>query len=70
MSSAERKTNGIKTLPGSLLEAMDALECDDVIRGVLGSDIAGKYIAAKRAEYAAYSANVSQWEVDEYLSKI
>lgn len=70
MSSAERKANGINTLPGSLLEAMDALECDDVIRGVLGSDIAGKYISAKRAEYAAYSANVSQWEVDEYLSKI
>lgn len=70
MSPAEREANGITLLPGSLGDALDALEKDELIRDVLGADIAAKYIAAKRAEFADYLAHVSQWEVDEYLYKI
>ena len=70
MSAAEREANGIKTLPGSLGESIDALLKDELIQGVLGPDIAGKYIEAKKAEFADYLAHVSQWEVDEYLYKI
>ena len=70
MSAADRAENGIRLLPGSLGEAIDALEKDELIKGVLGADITEKYIAAKRAEYADYCAHVSRWEVDEYLYKI
>ncbi|MBQ7583746.1 MAG: type I glutamate--ammonia ligase [Lachnospiraceae bacterium] len=70
MTASEREANGIRTLPGSLGESIEALIKDELIKGVLGSDIAGKYIEAKRAEFADYLAHVSQWEVDEYLYKI
>lgn len=70
MSPAERESHGIKLLPGSLGEAVCALEKDELIREVLGEDITQKYINARKAEYEAYRAHVSAWEVDEYLYKI
>ncbi len=70
MSSKTRESMGIKSLPGSLGEAISALEKDDVIKDVLGEHIAGKFISVKKAEYAAYLSHVSQWEIDEYLYKI
>ena len=70
MSQAEREAGGIRLLPGSLGEAIDALEKDELIKEVLGPDITSKYTDAKRAEYQAYRAHVSGWEVDEYLYKI
>ena len=70
MSSDERKEMGIRLLPGNLGEAVTALEEDTVIKRVLGDHISERFIKAKRAEFADYLANVSQWEIDEYLYKI
>ena len=70
MTPAEREKAGIRTLPGSLGEAIDALEKDKLIKGVLGEELAEKYIAAKKSEFSDYLTHVSQWEVDEYLYKI
>ena len=70
MSASEREAGGIRTLPMSLGESLEALIRDDLIKGVLGSDLAQKYIEARKAEFSDYLAHVSQWEVDEYLYKI
>ena len=70
MTPAEREKAGIRTLPGSLGEAIDALDKDKLIKDVLGEELAGKYIAAKKSEFSDYLTHVSQWEVDEYLYKI
>ena len=70
MTPSEREASGIGHLPGSLGEAIDALERDELVKGVLGEDMARKYIRAKRAEFTDYRAHVSSWEVDEYLNKI
>ena len=70
MSASEREAGGIRTLPMSLGESLEALIRDDLIKGVLGSDLAEKYIEARKAEFSDYLAHVSQWEVDEYLYKI
>ncbi|MCR5746679.1 MAG: type I glutamate--ammonia ligase [Lachnospiraceae bacterium] len=70
MSAAEREKAGIRSLPESLGKAIDALEKDEFIKSVLGKELAERYIAAKREEFADYLAHVSQWEVDEYLYKI
>ncbi len=70
MSPATREKAGIRTLPGSLKDAIDSLEKDGLIKGVLGAELADKYIAAKRSEFSDYLTHVSQWEVDEYLYKI
>ncbi|MET1037915.1 MAG: glutamine synthetase, partial [Aeromicrobium sp.] len=58
-------------LPGTLLQAIDALAADDVLTSVL--DAAGEGVAAyfsriKREEFHAYHSQVSAWEIDQYLS--
>jgi glutamine synthetase len=64
---AKREEYGIDTLPGTLGEALDALEADPVIRDALGEHVAEKFLEAKRAEYADYIVEVSEWELDRYL---
>ncbi|MFB6153954.1 MAG: glutamine synthetase family protein, partial [Halodesulfurarchaeum sp.] len=64
---ARREEYGIETLPGSLGEAITALEADDVIKDALGSHVAEKFIEAKTQEFAEYKAEVSEWELDRYL---
>ena len=69
MTEAQRRELGIEALPGSLLEAAREFEKDEFIQKVLGEDLAGKYVAAKKAEYKAYRAQVTEWELNEYLQK-
>jgi len=52
------------------MEAIEEFEHDDYIKGVLGPHITEKYAEAKKAEWADYRAQVTQWEIDEYLYKI
>lgn len=69
MTEQEMIDARIEALPGSLGEAVEALEQDAFIQGVLGEHISKKYIKAKKQEFANYRASVSQWEIDEYLFK-
>lgn len=69
MSEEEREALEIDMLPGNLLIAVEELEKDPFILDVLGKDIASKYISAKKAEFARYRAQVSAWEINEYLYK-
>lgn len=57
----------IGTLPGTLSEALDALEEDEVIQEALGPDIAQVFIRAKRAEWEEYRIQVTDWELERYL---
>ena len=59
--------SGIQRLPGSLDEAILALEADGVITGALGAHVTEQYLAGKRRECRAYAAQVSQWELEQYL---
>jgi len=63
----KREEYGIETLPANLGEAVAALEDDPVITDALGPHVAEKFVEAKRAEYAEYKAEVSDWEVERYL---
>ena len=58
---------GIKELPGTLSEALDELERDDVIREALGEHIFGRFLEAKRSEWDEYRTQVTAWELDRYL---
>ena len=69
MTVEEREQAGIEKLPSSLWEAIEELEKDTYICDVLGDHLCKKYIAAKREEWNQYCAQVSQWEVDQYLNK-
>lgn len=63
------------TLPETFSDALDALEANEAIKGVLGSVFVETFLTMKRDEFERYSAEVSdastrdvtQWELDEYL---
>ena len=48
----------------------DELEKDEYILEVLGEHISRNYIAAKRTEWAEYTSQVTDWEIEQYLYKI
>lgn len=55
LTPAERDAAGIRTLPSSLPEALQALEDDVVVTGWFDPDLMGTYLAIKREEIAAMS---------------
>lgn len=66
----EKKAEGIEALPATLSEAVEELEKDEYILEVLGEHISRNYIAAKRTEWAEYTSQVTDWEIEQYLYKI
>jgi glutamine synthetase len=66
-SADELKARGIATLPGTLEEALQELEKDDVIRGTLGEKLYEDYLRVKMDEWDNYRIRVSQWELERYL---
>ena len=58
---------GTRILPQSLWEAIGELRDDEVVRGALGV-IADEFIDLKTREWETYDGQVTQWEVDEYLT--
>ena len=70
MSEEERKALGIECLPDNLLEAINNLEQDTLICGVLGEHATKRFVEAKKKEWEEYRASVSEWEVERYLSRI
>ena len=69
MSAAQRKKQKIEMLPTSLETAIAELKKDKLICNTLGEHILEKYIEAKELEWQNYKTRISQWEIDEYLSK-
>lgn len=67
MSSKERSSRGIQSLPGNLLEALEALSQDSVIQEALGQHIYNRFVEAKMKEWDRYRATVHTWEIEEYL---
>ena len=68
MSNEERKSEGIKTLPGSLIEAITLTEKSELVREALGDHIFNNFITSKKVEWDRYRVNVTEWELKEYLS--
>jgi glutamine synthetase len=70
MSEAELEAAGIKVLPGTLGEAIDLFEHSELMKEVLGEHIHEFYVANKRKEWDEYRMQVTEWELDKYLSVI
>jgi glutamine synthetase len=66
-SEAERRAHGVDVLPGTLEEALNALEQDPLVCAALGDHIYSHYLRAKRDEWDEYRIHVSQWEIERYL---
>ena len=62
-----RRARQLLTLPGSLAEALDELEKDEVVKEALGPHIYERFIEAKRREWDEYRIQVTSWELKRYL---
>ncbi len=58
---------GIRELPRTLGEALDAFAADPLGAEVMGPSMAEAWLAYKREEWLAYMAHVSDWETERYL---
>ncbi|MFZ3168942.1 MAG: type I glutamate--ammonia ligase [Candidatus Methanoperedens sp.] len=65
-----RKNHGIESLPGSLKEALDNLETDNVVKDALGEHVYEDFMRLGRAEWDAYRISVHDWEINRYLNII
>ena len=69
LSEAERKQRGIRRLPASLGEALDALERDEVLRAALGEMLAKEYLAVKRSEVRGFEGQDVAFEIEHHFYK-
>jgi glutamine synthetase len=67
LTKAERTEKGIGELPGSLAEALTALDQDEVLKSALGTNIYEAFTRAKWAEWDDYRLHVTDYEVERYL---
>ncbi len=67
MSQEDKDAVGIASLPGTLLEALDALEANPVAKETLGDHILTKYLEGKHKEWDSYRTAVTNWEIENYL---
>lgn len=70
LTKEERAELGVRNLPANLSEAISYLERCEFIRNVLGEHLSAKYIEAKKVEWETYAAQVSTWEIEQYLYRI
>jgi len=69
LSEAEREAQGIRPLPSSQREALDALAADEVLTGAMGDVLAGSYLAVRRSEWEAYSSADEAFEQQGHFEK-
>jgi glutamine synthetase len=68
MRPQERKEMGIDVLPEDLWEAIKETEKSELVRKTLGEHVFTNFIANKKIEWEKYRAQVTTYELDEYLS--
>ena len=66
-TSAELTEMGIKTLPRTLGEAIEAFAADPLSESVTGSLMYKTYVDFKTREWFEYHNHVSDWEIQRYL---
>ena len=59
---------GIKTLPRTLLEAVEAFAADPLSERALGSELRDSFVELKTREWWDYHNHVSEWELRRYLT--
>ncbi|MFD4430755.1 type I glutamate--ammonia ligase [Nocardia sp. NPDC058497] len=68
LTDAERRAMGFRSLPGTLDEALQAMERSELVAETLGEHVFDFFLRNKRREWADYRGQVTPWELEEYLS--
>lgn len=67
LTSSERRAMGMQALPGSLNQAIQAMERSELVAETLGEHVFDFFLRNKKAEWEEYRGQVSAWELDRYL---
>ena len=70
LTPEERAAEGIAALPQSLGDAIDVMEGSELVAEALGEHVFDYFIRNKRAEWADYRSQVTQFELDKYLGTL
>jgi glutamine synthetase len=70
LSEIERNALGMKELPGSLNQAIIAMERSELVAETLGEHVFDFFLRNKKAEWSEYRQQVSQWELNRYLPSL
>ena len=70
MTDDERAELGIEALPGNLWESIRIAEQSELVRRALGEHVFRSFIENKKIEWERYHSQVSEYEVDRYLSAV
>lgn len=68
MSAEEREELGIGQLPEDLWEAIQVAEKSELLRKALGGGVFESLIENKKIEWDRYRAQVTEWELENYLA--
>lgn len=69
MEPEERRERNVERIPETLGDAIEAYSGDVFMKEVLGEHIYTKYLEAKEQEWRDFRAQVTDWEVSQYLYK-
>ncbi len=64
---AEKGQSSLDILPGSLNQALRAMEQDEVVCNALGPHVSERFISAKKLECEDFRLEVTSWELNKYL---
>ena len=67
LTSADLKTSGIDTLPGTLLEALVHMQNSSFVKEVIGDYLFENYLVLKSEEWNIYNQTIHEWEIQKYL---
>ena len=67
LTEGERRALGMKPLPSSLNQAIQAMERSELVAETLGEHVFDFFLRNKQAEWEEYRRQVTQWELDRYL---
>lgn len=67
LTESERHALGMRPLPSSLHQAVEAMERSELVAETLGEHVFEFFLRNKLAEWQEYRRQVTQWELDRYL---
>jgi glutamine synthetase len=67
LNTSERQKRGINDLPGSLPEALQAFQQDNLLQAAMGPVLCEAFTRSRWAEWNEYRIQVTDWEVERYL---
>ena len=70
MTSIDRENEGIESLPQNMWEAIQITENSSLVKNSLGEQVFNSFVKNKKIEWEAYSSQVSQYELDRYLTML